>query len=164
MRVSRRSAIHKSGCGLQWAVRVHWERLDGQVQYPTVGVAPKVAADTFPGANCNNFNPANGNTTAEQNQDWHTMSITSAEGANYSYPNTSLYAFLCATKSQDPPNNSAAQGELFYHKFTTVNHPLNYGLYRVDNCGGNEKIWNGNTSDGPAFDVSSSLMLSSCHQ
>jgi hypothetical protein len=82
-------------------------------------------------------------------------------GANYSYPNTSLYAFLCATGQSQ--NNTAGQGQLFYQNFTSTSQVLNYNVYRVNNCGGDEKIWNGTTSDGSsAFTVSANAMLNSC--
>jgi hypothetical protein len=136
-------------------------------QYLNDGTSAAVAENTYPGANCNNYENITGTqgyTTATQNQDWHTMSINSS-GASYSYPKTSLYAFLCSPTSQDSPNNSAAQGQLFYQNFTSASHPLNYGVYRVDNCGGDELIWDGNTSDGPsAFAVSSNAMLNYCHK
>jgi hypothetical protein len=131
------------------------------VQYlDTDGTAKFVAGATNnPAGNCNNYTGSGSATTADD-QNWHGMSVVSA-GANYSYPNTSLYAFLCATGQSQ--NNTAGQGQLFYQNFTSASQVLNYNVYRVNNCGGDEKIWNGTTSDGSsAFTVSANAMLNSC--
>jgi hypothetical protein len=141
------------GCiGSSWTDSVQYLATDGTAKF--------VAGETNnPAGNCNNYT-GSGSATTSDDQNWHGMSVVSS-GANYSYPNTSLYAFLCATGQSQ--NNSAGQGQLFYQNFTSASQALNYNVYRVDNCGGSEKIWNGTTSDGSsAFTVSANAMLTSC--
>lgn len=83
------------------------------------GASTAVAGYTITGANCNNWTRSNQPTTSTQNQDWGGMSVVS-QGASYSYPNTRLYAFLCSPLSTGTPNNSAAQGQLFYQNFVSL--------------------------------------------
>ncbi|HZR28359.1 MAG TPA: hypothetical protein VFA71_06230 [Terriglobales bacterium] len=132
------------------------------VQYLNDGTSKTVAQNTNqPPGNCNNYN-GSGTATTSYDQNWHAMSIV-ASGANYSYPNTSLSAFLCATGQSQ--NNSAGQGQLFYKNFTSISQTLNYAVYRVDGCGGSEKIWDGTTSDGSsAFTVSADAMINRCNK
>lgn len=130
------------------------------VQYVNDGTSQTVAKNTnaTPG-NCNNYTGSSSPTTS-YNQNWLTMSVTSS-GASYSYPTTSLYAFLCKTGQSQ--NNSAGQGQLFYKNFTSSSQTLNYAVYGVTNCGGDEMIWDGTTSDGSsAFTVSADAMINSC--
>jgi hypothetical protein len=135
------------------------------VQYSaTTGTAKGVAGYTISGANCNNWTGTGQSTTATQNKDWGGMSVVSA-GASYSYPATRLYAFLCATSSTGQQNNSAAQGQLFYQNFTSALHPLDYDVYRVDSCMGDEEIWFGTlpgVDNESAFTVSAQDMINGC--
>jgi hypothetical protein len=137
------------------------------VQYSaTQGTASFVANETnHPPANCNNYTGSNAATTTTQNQNWGGMSIVSS-GASYSYPTTSLHAFLCTNKSSDgTQNNSAAEGELFYQKFTSGSQTLSYGVYGVDKCTSYERIWNGVlSSDGvtSAFTTSANDIINGC--
>jgi len=133
------------------------------VQYlntPSGGTAKGVAQSTNgpPPGNCNNYTGSRQSTTSFD-QNWSDMSIVSS-GASYSYPQTSLYAFLCATGQSQ--NNSAAQGQLFYQNFTSSSQALNYSVYRVDGCGGSESIWDGTTANGSAFTVSANDMMNAC--
>ena len=128
------------------------------------GASMAVAGYTITGANCNNWTGSNQPTTSTQNQDWGGMSVVS-QGASYSYPNTRLYAFLCSPLSTGTPNNSAAQGQLFYQNFTQSLHPLDYDVYRVDGCMGDEQIWFGTlpgVNNESAFTVSASDMINGC--
>ena len=123
------------------------------------GAASATAKETNnPAGNCNNYMTTGQNTSA-YNKNWGGMSIVS-KGAVYSYPNTRLYAFLCATGQTQ--NNSAGQGQLFYQNFTGPGQALDYDVYRVDGCMGDEMIWYGTTADGPAFDVSAGKMIDGC--
>ncbi len=126
-----------------------------------LGAASAVAQYTNdPPDNCNNYTGSNVATTAVDNQDWLGMSITSS-GASYSYPNTALYAFLCAPNASQ--NNSAAQGQLFYVNFTSASQTSAYQVYRVNACPDAESIWGGTTPDGnSAFMVSASEMVNAC--
>ena len=131
------------------------------VQYTTGkgGAAQAVAGYTnTPSGNCNNYT-GSGQNTNNYNQDWGGTSVVSA-GASYSYPKTRLYAFLCATGQSQ--NNSAGQGQLFYTNFTGPGQTLDYKVYRVDSCGGDEEIWFGTTADGNAFTISSDDMINGC--
>ncbi len=126
--------------------------------------AKAVAGYTLSGANCNNWSGTGQATTATQNQDWGGMSVVSS-GASYTYPATRLYAFLCATSSTGQQNNSAAQGQLFYQNFTSALHPLDYDVYRVDSCMGDEMIWFGTlpgVNNESAFTVSAQDMIDGC--
>ncbi|MGD0360159.1 MAG: hypothetical protein ABSC93_04785 [Bryobacteraceae bacterium] len=126
--------------------------------------AKAVAGYTLSGANCNNWSGTGQATTATQNQDWGGMSVVSS-GASYTYPATRLYAFLCATSSTGQQNNSAAQGQLFYQNFTSALHPLDYDVYRVDSCMGDEMIWFGTlpgVDNESAFTVSAQDMIDGC--
>jgi hypothetical protein len=91
------------------------------------------------------------------------MSVTSS-GASYNYPHTSLYAFLCATGQSQ--NNSAAEGQLFYKNFSSSSQTLNYNVYRVNNCDGDEEIWGANAkipNGTSAYTASSkSAMIQGC--
>jgi hypothetical protein len=139
--------------------------LDAAQYFVTDGDAAKgVAGYTITGANCNNWTGSGQSTTATQNQDWGGMSVVSA-GASYSYPATRLYAFLCATSSTGQQNNSAAQGQLFYQNFTSVVQTLDYDVYRVDSCMGDEMIWFGTlpgVNNQSAFNVSAQDMIDGC--
>lgn len=130
------------------------------VQYLNDGTSQAVATATnTPPGNCNNYTGSGASTTS-YDQNWHIMSVASA-GASYSYPNTSLYAFLCATGQSQ--NNSAAQGQLFYTNFTSASQTLNYNVFRVNGCGGDEEIWDGMTSNGTsAFTDSANALIKGC--
>lgn len=135
-----------------------------QYQVANGDAAKAVAGYTISGANCNNWSGTGKSTTASQNQDWGGMSVVSAN-ASYSYPSTRLYAFLCATSSTGQQNNSAAQGQLFYQNFTSTLHPLDYDVYRVDSCMGDEEIWFGTVpgvNNESAFTVSANDMIDGC--
>jgi hypothetical protein len=137
-------------------------------QYVAAGAdgdaAKAVAGYTISGANCNNWSTSGQGTTATQNKDWGGMSVVSS-GASYAYPATRLYAFLCATSSTGQQNNSAAQGQLFYQNFTSTQHPLDYGVYRVDSCMGDEMIWYGTApgvNNESAYTLSEQDMIMGC--
>lgn len=143
------------GCiGSSWTDSVQYLVSDG------TAMSVAQATTNNPVANCNNYNGSGSATTTSQDTNWLAMSVVSS-GASYSYPNTSLSAFLCATGQSQ--NNSAAQGQLFYKNFTSSSQTLSYAVYRVNNCGGDEMIWDGTTSDGSsAFTVSADAMINSC--
>jgi len=134
------------------------------VQYVVPGAAEGVAGYTnTPPGNCNNWMGTGQNTNA-YNKNWGGMSVVSS-GASYSYPKTRLYAFLCATSSTNQQNNSAGQGQLYYQNFSSSLHPLDYAVYRVDNCMGDEEIWFGTTpgvNNESAFTVSAQDMIDGC--
>jgi hypothetical protein len=115
----------------------------------TVSAAQAVAGYTIPGSNCNNWMPSLGDTTNAQNMEWNRMSITNAL-AVYDYPDTTIRAFLCGPPTGDnPQNNSAAQGWLFYQNVIAPGVPPNFLVHRIDNCTGDEMIWGiGSTDNG----------------
>jgi hypothetical protein len=112
-----------------------------------------------PPGNCNDWNRQHDATTS-YDSNWFDMSVVST-GADYSYVNTSVHAFLCATGEEE--NNSAAQSWLYLQHLSAPN----LDVYRVDQCGGNEQIWYGYTEDGSptnkdARSKSEDKMVSGC--
>ena len=119
-----------------------------------------------PPKNCNDWSQSHTPTGANANATWHEMSVVSAN-ADYSYPNTSVYAFLCGPPTLgNPQNNSAAQAWLYLQNLTGAGQTLSHGFYRVDTCTGDEKIWDGMDWNGmaneSAFDTSKNAMISAC--
>ena len=90
-------------------------------------------------------------TSSASNQAWLQQSIVNDGTGNptYSYPNTSMAAWLCQNifesnmcvggqggSPQDfCPNNSSSQAEIFYNKVTSP-----YKIYAVQNCDGPEGV------------------------
>jgi hypothetical protein len=154
------------GCiGKQWSDPVQYLNNDGDNGTGLHSTAWGVATATnnsSPG-NCNNWMNMSTVNTSGYDQNWHTMSVT-ASGASYNYPHTSLYAFLCATGQSQ--NNSAAEGQLFYQNFKSSSQTLNYNVYRVNNCDGDEEIWGANAkipNGTSAYTASSqSAMIQGC--
>jgi hypothetical protein len=153
------------GCiGTQWSDRVQYLNNDGDNGTGFHSTAWGVASATNSSSlgNCNNWT-GQGTSTSGYDQNWHTMSVTSS-GASYNYPHTSLYAFLCATGQSQ--NNSAAEGQLFYKNFSSSSQTLNYNVYRVNNCDGDEEIWGANAkipNGTSAYTASSkSAMIQGC--
>lgn len=136
------------------------------VQYLNDGTSSFVAEITDnPPGNCNNYT-GSGTPTTSDNQDWLKMSIGSS-GASYSYPKTSLYAYLCNnplnTQTMTNQNNAAGEGQLFYQNITSASQVLNYAVYGVTGCVNYEEIWDGNISNGSsAFTSSAQNMINSC--
>jgi hypothetical protein len=112
--------------------------------------------------NCNNTKDTNAATTSNDLA-WYRMSVVS-DIADYSYPKTSVYAFLCST-TVDLPNNSAAQAWLYLNKILSTRNGL-HGFYRVDGCTGIETIWAPDSiafgDGGHGFDVSKQRMIDDC--
>jgi hypothetical protein len=144
-----------------------WTDFPQYVNTPNGGAAKAVAGYTIPGSNCNNWKMTGTPTTSAQNTDWKNMSVTSPI-AVYNYPQTSLHAYLCGPPTpNNPQNNSAAQGWLFYQNFMpigsgTINSLL---VHRIDDCSGDEMIWDGvdNGEGGQnGFMVSMTDMITNC--
>lgn len=138
-----------------------------------LNVGPSSAAESVarftnnPPQNCNDWSQSHTPTGANTDAAWHEMSVVSAN-ADYSYPNTSVYAFLCGPPTEgNPQNNSAAQAWLYLQNLTGAGQTLSHGFYRVDHCAGDEKIWyggdypNGMTQES-AFFTSKNKMISAC--
>jgi hypothetical protein len=100
-------------------------------------------------------------TTSASNVAWLRQSIVN-DGTNhptYSYPKTAMTAWLCqtvydgsqcvggqgGTPTDDCPNNSSPQGEIFYEKLTSdgIAPVAHYAIYAVQSCNGSEGV------DGP---------------
>ncbi len=89
--------------------------------------------------------PACANTTkppmpTTYNSNWLHMSIVDLSGyagtPSFSYPNTAMSAWLCASDTQGTYNNSGSQGMLFYQQITQqsqINWP-NYQINAVNMC------------------------------
>jgi hypothetical protein len=146
-----------------------WLDFTQYLNTPPNSAAQSVADFTNnPAGNCNDWRGTHAPTDAF-NANWRGMSVVSAN-AVYSYPSTSVYAFLCApptTPYQTTQNNSAAQAWLFLQKLLPpYGQTLNHGFYRVNNCTGDEEIWDGTDWNGTtneiAFDTSKNAMISAC--
>jgi hypothetical protein len=103
-------------------------------------------------------------TTLASNQAWLKQSIVN-DGTNnptYSYPKTAMTAWLCqtvyngsqcvggqgGTPTDDCPNNSSSQGEIFYEKLTSdgIAPVAPYAIYAVQSCNGSEGVDGPNTT------------------
>jgi hypothetical protein len=97
------------------------------------------------------------------------MSVT-APIAVYNYPQTSLHAYLCGPPTpNNPQNNSAAQGWLFYQNLMPIGSGMVKDLlvHRIDDCTGDEMIWGVNAVDNgeggqSGFIVSMNDMITNC--
>lgn len=114
-------------------------------------------------ANCNDYTGTGTATDSQHNNAWKQMSLVDgSSNPVFSYPQTSVFAFLCATSQQNQQNNSAAQGQLFYSNFTSASQTKALSIFRVDNCAGDEMIWYGQTYLGSGLDVSEARMVNGC--
>lgn len=87
-----------------------------------------------------------GNNTPEQtNANWKSMSVVNGTSEpSFSYPKTAMAGWLCS----NGVNNSAAQGQFFYQKFTNHSQVADYTVTRIDNCLGSEGVDMGTTPKG----------------
>jgi hypothetical protein len=90
------------------------------------------------------------NTTTTWNSTWQTMSIVDFSNPNsqpiFSYPNTAMTSWLCASDQEGTQNNSGSQGEIFYQQFTSSSQfgTSFYQVNAVNNCMGTEGVPEGN--------------------
>jgi hypothetical protein len=97
--------------------------------------------------NCNNYQH-NGQSTTDLNSEWASMDLI-APGANYSYPKTFVFGYLCSGpvldgNGNDLSNNTGAQGWSYQSLLTTSSQFPQLGfpeIYRIDGCSGPEMIW-----------------------
>ena len=81
------------------------------------------------------------------------MSIITGTGGNFSYPSLGMAGWLCSSFASGTcttpgcPNNSPAEGEVFYNEFTTSAHPAGYKLTGILNCDGAEGVTVGTDPD-----------------
>lgn len=99
-----------------------------------------------------NLSPAcnSGQNTATSDPKWKAMSILTGTGGSFTYPNLGMAGWLCASSSPcttECPNNSAAQGELFFNQFTSSSHPAGYILTGIINCNQGEGVADGTDPD-----------------
>jgi hypothetical protein len=84
-------------------------------------------------------------TSNKSNNSWKAMSIVDGTlDASFSYPQTSMAAWLCSNGQ----NNSAAEGQYFYQNFTSVGQVPSYSVTRIDGCAGAEVVEAGTTPSG----------------
>ena len=89
--------------------------------------------------------PGNGSTPATTNSAWKAMSLVDGTNApSYSYPQTAMAGWLCSNGL----NNSAAEAQFFYQKFTGRGQAAEFSVNRVDNCVGPEGVADGVVSSG----------------
>jgi hypothetical protein len=89
--------------------------------------------------------PVNKTTSAESNTSWKSMSIVDGTtGPSFSYPKTAMAGWLCSNGL----NNSAAEGEYFYQKFSNNSQVADYSVTRINNCAGAEGVSAGTTPQG----------------
>jgi len=102
-------------------------------------------------------------TSASANAAWKKMSIVDgSNNANFSYPQTSMAAWLCSNINS-VQNNSSAQGEFFYQQFTHNGQTAGYSVTRINFCDGVEGVTQGQTPEGESgFIAISDHMVSSC--
>jgi hypothetical protein len=93
------------------------------------------------GRTCQSMTP----TSMQDNASWKSMSIVDGtSGPSFFHPKTAMAGWLCSNGL----NNSAAQGELYYQRFTGPGQTAHYSLTRIDNCSGPEGVDSGTTPDG----------------
>jgi hypothetical protein len=103
---------------------------------------PKLSLGQWSGDQCQ---PRSKTTSIKSDASWKSMSIVDGSiGPNFSYPKTAMAGWLCSNGL----NNSAAQGEFFYQKFTNPSQVANYSVTRIDNCYGPEGVSLGTTPQG----------------
>jgi hypothetical protein len=73
--------------------------------------------------------------------------VDGTNNPSFSYPRTSMAAWLCSNVATEQ-NNSAAQGEFFYQQFTSFRQTAGYSVTRIDHCTGTEGVSNGVTPQG----------------
>src|SRR5579863_7745414 len=85
-------------------------------------------------------------TTEQSAVAWTAMSIVNEPVGNpsFNYPKTAMAGWLCSNGL----NNSAAEGQLFYRKFTNPAQTAGYRVTRIDNCNGPEGVTQGTTPQG----------------
>lgn len=84
-------------------------------------------------------------TSVKSNKAWKAMSIVDGTlDASFSYPQTSMAAWLCSNGQ----NNSAAESQYFYEKFTSAGQLPSYSVTRIDGCAGAEVVEAGTTPSG----------------
>ncbi|MGA8763753.1 MAG: hypothetical protein WB562_12880 [Candidatus Sulfotelmatobacter sp.] len=111
------------------------------VDKPQYVQGAQLAVSSWTGHTCQ---PAN-QTLPATNASWKAMSIVDGSNApDYSYPQTALAGWLCSNGL----NNSAAEGQIFYQKFSSRAQTAEYSLNRVDGCGGSEGLDVGTTTRG----------------
>jgi hypothetical protein len=119
------------GCvGQQWTLRPQY------VQGAQNGVSK------WTGHKCQ---PGNGATPSQTNSSWKAMSIV--DGTNtpsFVYPQTAMAGWLCSNGL----NNSAAQAQFYYQKFTSRGQAAEFSVTRIDNCTGPEGVGDGITPAG----------------
>jgi hypothetical protein len=103
-----------------------------------------------------NLSPAcnSGQNTAASDPKWKAMSILTGTGGSFTYPKLGMAGWLCAssspcTPSDGCPNNSAAQGELFFSQFTSGAQvgAGGYKLTGIINCAQSEGVADGTDPD-----------------
>jgi hypothetical protein len=84
------------------------------------------------------------------------MSIVNGTSGRFSYGSTGLAGWLCASSlassckpSAPCPNNSAAEGNVFFSQFTSGSQALGYKLTGIINCQGQEGVAEGTDPDTP---------------
>jgi hypothetical protein len=90
--------------------------------------------------------------TGSQQQAWLAMSIVNGTSGSFSYPNMGMAGWLCASSAANSctspcPNNSAAQGNIFFTEFTSGSHPAGYKLTGITGCSGAEGVAYGTDPD-----------------
>jgi len=107
---------------------------------------------------------------------WAAMSVVDGSSGTvsptFSYPNSHIHAWLCATSNPcndgSCPNNSAAEGNDFYSKFSSTGNP-SFALTGVLNCKQEEGVTQGMDPDangghgGPASASIVNDMETNCH-
>lgn len=101
-----------------------------------------------------NLTPACNGTqdTTASDPKWKAMSILTGTGGNFTYPKLGMAGWLCAsslpnTCTYQCPNNSAAQGELFFSQFTSNAQVAAFHLTGVIDCNSAEGVADGYDPD-----------------
>lgn len=135
---------------------------------PTVDVWSGVPINSCATSNASGYLPV-----------WQPMGIVDGTSGttlpDFNYPTTHMHGWLCAgyaTKNHrlqcDPPhcpNNSASQGNYFYQRFSSSQHPPGFQLTGVLKCVQEEGVAQGTDPDsnGPAFTAITNDMILNCH-
>ena len=95
-----------------------------------------------------------GNTSTQAGTEWKAMSISDGTVGTFSYPKTSMTAWLCSSVASadglndGTMNNSSSQAQLFFQNFTSSSQTFGLTINGVTGCAGAEGVSNGTPPQG----------------
>jgi hypothetical protein len=93
-------------------------------------------------------------TSSSSASKWQAMSVVPGTGGNFTYTKTGMAGWLCASYATGDcqanlgcPNNSAAQGDVFFNQITSGSQATGYNLTGIADCHGAEEVGYGYDPD-----------------